>query len=137
MPPPIVFDTNALISAAILPDSITTRSLHLALSHFQLVATEDTWREFETRIKRPHLARYFDNDRHRDEVVSAFNRSVMHVESHSTVNDCSDPDDNKFLALVWDSSAKTIVSGDKALLKLSPWRQVDILTPRQFVDRFP
>jgi uncharacterized protein len=130
--PPIVFDTNALISAAILPDSVTMRSLHLAVTHYQLIVTEATWLEFETRIKRPHLARYFENDRHRDEVVLTFNRVVEHVESHSVVTDCKDPDDNKFLALALDGGAKIIVTGDKALLTLSPWRDVEVLTPRQF-----
>lgn len=82
--------------------------------------------EFETRIKRQHLLRYFDNERHRDEVVSAFSRVVQHVDSHSVVADCADADDNKFLVLALDSGAKLIVTGDKDLLALHPWRGVEI-----------
>lgn len=132
-PPRIVLDTNALISAAILPSSITRQCLDLAVEHFELVVTAETWGEFETRIKRQHLLRYFDNERHRDEVIATFNRVVQHVDSHSIVTDCADADDNKFLALALDSGATLIVTGDKDLLALHPWRGIEILKAGDFV----
>ena len=132
-PPRIVLDTNALISAAILPSSITRQCLDVAVEHFELVVTAETWGEFETRIKRQHLLRYFDNERHRDEVIATFNRVVQHVDSHSIVTDCADADDNKFLALALDSGATLIVTGDKDLLALHPWRGIEILKAGDFV----
>ncbi len=134
--PRIILDTNTLISAAILPRSITRQCLDLAVEHFELVVTVDTWGEFETRIKRQHLLRYFDNERHRDEVVATFNRVVQHVDSHSIVADCTDADDNKFLALALDSGAKLIVTGDQDLLVLHPWRGVEILKAGDFVRNY-
>ena len=47
-----------------------------------------------------------------------------------------DPDDDKFLAAAAASGAAVIVSGDKHLLRVSGWRDVVVLTPRQFVDRY-
>ena len=46
-----------------------------------------------------------------------------------------DPDDDKFLAVFADSQTSLIVSGDGDLLRVSGWRGVEVLTPRQFWDR--
>lgn len=135
--PRIVFDTNTLISAALLPNSTTRRSLDIAAEKFEIVVTKATWREFETRTKRPHLMRYFNNERHRDEVVLTFSRAVAHVESHSVVTDCRDPDDNLFLALALDAGAAIIVTGDRELLALHPWRGINILQAGDFVRGYP
>jgi putative PIN family toxin of toxin-antitoxin system len=49
---------------------------------------------------------------------------------------CTDPDDDKFLACALSSKAKVICSGDKALLKTSGYCGIEVLTPRNFADRF-
>ena len=48
---------------------------------------------------------------------------------------CSDPDDDKFLACAVSSGAPLIVSGDKHLHEVSGWRGVQVVSPREFVDR--
>jgi putative PIN family toxin of toxin-antitoxin system len=45
-----------------------------------------------------------------------------------------DPDDDKFLACAATGEAAALVSGDRDLLDLESWKDVPILTPRQFVD---
>ena len=49
---------------------------------------------------------------------------------------CTDQDDDKFLACALSSKAKVICSGDKALLKTSGYRGIEVLTPRSFSDKF-
>ena len=49
---------------------------------------------------------------------------------------CDDPDDDKFIACALASKSKLIVSGDKHLLKVSGFRGVRILRPRDFVDTY-
>ena len=49
---------------------------------------------------------------------------------------CTDPDDDKFLACALASKAKVICSGDKALLKTSGYKGIEVLTLRSFADRF-
>ena len=49
---------------------------------------------------------------------------------------CSDPDDDKFLACALASDAKYIVSGDKALRRVSGYRSIVVVNPRQFVDQY-
>ncbi len=49
---------------------------------------------------------------------------------------CEDPDDDKFLACALSSGNKTIISGDKDLLKLSGYQGISILTPRAFIEQY-
>ncbi len=47
---------------------------------------------------------------------------------------CSDPDD-KFMVCALESRSKFFCSGDKALLKISGYNGISVVTPRVFVDR--
>ncbi len=49
---------------------------------------------------------------------------------------CDDPDDDKFLACALASNTEYVVSGDRALGRVSGYRGIAVLSPRQFVDRF-
>ena len=49
---------------------------------------------------------------------------------------CEDPDDDKFLACALASGSKLVVSGDKHLLKVSGYRSIEVLKPREFVTRY-
>jgi len=46
---------------------------------------------------------------------------------------CEDPSDDKFISAALAAGAKIIVSGDKHLLKVSGYRDLAVLTPRQFL----
>jgi len=47
-----------------------------------------------------------------------------------------DPDDDKFIACAIASKTKIIVSGDKHLLDVSGYKGIEVLTPRQFVEKY-
>jgi uncharacterized protein len=49
---------------------------------------------------------------------------------------CEDPDDDKFLACALESGSKVIVSDDKHLLKVSGYREIEVLNPRDFLNKF-
>jgi hypothetical protein len=51
------------------------------------------------------------------------------------VADCPDPEDNKILALALDSGSALIVSSDHHLLDMRVWRNIPIITPREFAAR--
>lgn len=67
------------------------------------------------------------------ELVVAMAVVVEPVELSEPV--CDDPDDDKFIACAISGQAQYIVSGDKYLLRLSGYQGVEILTPRQFLDK--
>jgi predicted nucleic acid-binding protein len=47
-----------------------------------------------------------------------------------------DPDDDKFFACALSSGSRVIISGDKHLLKASGYQGIEVLKPREFVDRY-
>ncbi len=49
---------------------------------------------------------------------------------------CEDPDDDKFIACALASGCGIIISGDKHLLNVSGYQEIEVLKPRQFVDRY-
>mgnify|MGYP000853814876 FL=1 len=49
---------------------------------------------------------------------------------------CEDSDDDKFLACALASGCKLIVSGDKHLLKVTGYREIEVLKPKAFLDKY-
>lgn len=49
----------------------------------------------------------------------------------------NDPSDDKFLECAVSGKAKALISDDKDLLVLRQFRTVEILTPAQFLSKFP
>ena len=59
-----------------------------------------------------------------------FGREIEIVER---VTACRDPDDDMFLEVAVNGRATHIVTGDKDLLALHPFRGIPILTPADFL----
>ena len=49
---------------------------------------------------------------------------------------CDDPDDDKFLACALASGSDLVVSGDRHLLKVSGYQNIEVLKPRDFLDKY-
>ncbi|MFU8770953.1 MAG: putative toxin-antitoxin system toxin component, PIN family [Anaerolineales bacterium] len=49
---------------------------------------------------------------------------------------CDDPDDDKFLTCALASECKIIVSGDKHLLRVSGFESIEIVRPREFLEKY-
>jgi putative PIN family toxin of toxin-antitoxin system len=48
---------------------------------------------------------------------------------------CEDPDDDKFLACALASGSNLVVSGDRHLLKVSGYQNIEVLKPRDFIEK--
>lgn len=132
--PRIVFDTNALLSALILPASISGKAWRIGLSEFEVITSAQTMEEFERKSSKSSLQKYFASEAERVEVMISMNRSMLYVEVESVIKDCkADPADDKFLELALDGKAVVIVSGDPDLKMLNPWRNIAILGTGDFV----
>ncbi len=58
------------------------------------------------------------------------------IETKSIVDICQDPDDNKFLGCAKDAKALYVVSGDADLLVLKNYEDIDIITAKEFCQRY-
>jgi len=69
----------------------------------------------------------------RQEILELLTAAAFWVEPTETIRDCRDAKDNRYLDLALAAGAAVIVSGDKDLLVLDPWRGIRIVPPAQFV----
>ncbi len=128
----IVIDTNVLISAALLPKSISARALDRALEDFELIQSEATLAELIDGIMRSKFIGYIDEER-RSQFLFMLARVSKVIDVRANVTECSDPKDNKFLELAIDGKARMFVSGDSHLRDMHPFRSIAIATPGEFL----
>ncbi len=91
--------------------------------------------ELNDVLRRPHFDKYV----HEDECLEFLATLVMDAELvvvTEVETDCRDPKDNKFLELALSGQATHLVSGEKDLLVLHPFRGVRILTPQIFLAKW-
>lgn len=130
--PTIVFDTNALISALMYPESVSAHSLVQATKYFQLVASDNTWSELVEVSSRQKFAKYFSEEA-RLIYLTHLAAMTHFFEIKSKIAECEDSTDNKFLELAVDAESQVIVSGDKHLRNMNPFRSIAIISPGDFL----
>lgn len=64
------------------------------------------------------------------------NQLVIVTEPIISIYDCRDPKDNKYLELAISENATCIITGDKDLLVLNPFRKIPILAASNFLQIF-
>lgn len=60
-------------------------------------------------------------------------KTAVLIEVSEKIDECRDPKDNKFLELAVSGQADCLISGDRDLLILNPFRGIDILTAQEFL----
>ena len=131
----IVFDTNVLISAALLPTGVPRQSLEVVKQNGGSLAFSDqTFAELQTRLYRSKFDRYITTaDR------AVFLAQIEAVSDWVSITGaklgCRDPDDDKVIETALMGDADGIVTGDRDLLALSPFRAIPIMTPGDVLIR--
>lgn len=129
----VVIDTNVVVSAVLLPRSISRQAFDFALLQGQLLVSEGTLAELDEVLCRPKFNRYIP-ERKRLEFFAAFVRTAEIIQVTQGITDCRDEKDNKFLELAISGNASHIISGDNDLLVLNPYRSIAIISPATFLD---
>lgn len=93
----------------------------------------ETVDELDRVIGRADFVKYV-TENERMEFLAVLLREARLVEVTVHIGECRDPQDNKFLELAVSGEAACIVSGDKDLLVLHPFRGIPVVTPRSFLD---
>lgn len=130
--PRFVFDTNAIISALLLKQSVSRRAFDKALDEGEILVSLETIDELNRVLGRKDFTRYVTEEE-RLEFLAVLLRETRLVEVKVHVGACRDPQDDKFLELAVSGLADCIVSGDQDLLVLHPFRGIAIVTPRDFL----
>ena len=131
----IVFDTNTLVSGYLFPLSTPGRAVELGLNRHRILMSMETVKELADVLRREKFDRFLSLGR-REELIA---KTILQSEFATTstiITDCRDPSDNMFLELAIDGHASAIVSGDADLLTLHPFREIPILSARDYVSRY-
>lgn len=127
-----VIDTNIWISFLIgkllagLDDYIFDGLLEVVMSDEQM-------EEITTVLQMPKFRKHF-SAADIEEFLSLLYKSAQIVEIHHTIKDCRDKKDNFILETAIRGRADYIVTGDKDLLVLNPYRGKKIIGFREFED---
>jgi putative PIN family toxin of toxin-antitoxin system len=127
----VVIDTNIIVSAY-LGGILETVIVRWKSGEFTLVVSDEIADEYFDVLKRPKFK--IDRAEVDDFFALLFSRAefVEPVESIAIIE--TDPTDNKFLEAAIAGQVDLIVSGDNHLLDLGVFREIPIITPRQFMD---
>lgn len=126
----IVLDTSVLISALLTPNSRSDKVVQFCLLNEFAVFSEQTAAELLLKLSNKKFATIAPT-KQTGRLVKAMVEYPKHeVSEHITA--CRDPKDDMFLELAVSANADFIVTGDKDLLALDPFRGVRILPPAEF-----
>ena len=128
----VVIDTNVWVSRLLIANSVSGQAVDKALTQADVVISEATMEELADVLSRNKWDRYASLG-DRQEFIRRVLQIATLVPVLSEIADCRDPEDNKLLELAVDAEASFIVSGDKDLLVLHPWRSIKIVTPADFL----
>jgi putative PIN family toxin of toxin-antitoxin system len=130
----IVLDTNVLISGIFFTGPPSRILEAWVDGRFELIASVDVLAEYR-RVCERLQGQFPSADVHR--ILDLVIRESR-IVGPATVppSACSDPDDLKFLACALAGRAGCVVTGDRALLKSSGFRGIEVVTPREFLRRY-
>ena len=129
----IVIDTNVLVSGVFF-GGFPRKILSAVVSRkITACATAEIINEYEEIVQEMI-------DRKQGHIDSAILSPLIQVleviEPITHVEICRDPDDDKFLGCAKDSHALYIVSGDKDLLVIEEYENIQIMTAKDFYKKY-
>ena len=129
----IVIDTNVLISGVFF-GGVPRKILSAVVSQkITACATAEIINEYEEIVqeminrKQGHINRA---------ILSPLIQAMEIIEPVTHIGICRDPDDNKFLECAKDSHALYIVSGDKDLLVIEQFGNIQIVNAKDFCEKY-
>ena len=129
----IVVDTNVLISGVFfggLPKRVLSAIIKKQITACATDEIIDEYNEIVQEMisrKQGHLNR---------DIIAPLIGMMEIIEAKTKVTLSRDPDDDKFLGCAKDAKALYIVSGDKDLLELKKFENIEIVTAKDFCERY-
>ncbi len=128
-----VLDNNVLVSAALL-SGVPRKAFDKLLDNGTVLVSVPVLLELADVLNREKFDKYVTHDERMRFMVS-FLKVAEIVEISETITACRDSKDDKLLELAVCGNVDVLVTGDKDLLVLNPFRGVEIITPREFLDK--
>lgn len=131
-----VLDTNQFVSSIIVKKGVPAQLLRAWQEHAYILTTSrQIIAEVERALHYPRiLKKYHLQEKDIQALINLIEHEAIVLPSPRRVNIIKDdPDDNQVLACALEAKAPYIVSGDKHLLKLGQYKNISIVTVREFL----
>jgi uncharacterized protein len=128
-----VCDNNLIVSAMISPQGTAARVYDVLFAKGEILVSTPLLLELLAVAARRKFDRYMALSL-RMAFVDAYALACDRVHICHSIDECRDPKDNMLLELALSGHADLIVTGDKDLLGLHPWRGVAILSPADYLE---
>ena len=129
-----VLDTNVFVSGLISTCSCLNILRLLKADKFTCIVSSLILLELSRVLERAALKRSIIKP-NRKLVHWLIKYSCESIEVTRLISVCRDPEDNHILACALEAGCSFIVTGDKDLLSLSPFRGIKIVTPAVFLKK--
>ena len=127
-----VLDTNVIVSALLFENGKPAHALRHALANGEVLLSLELLEELNEVLGRERFNRYVTSEE-REEFLGVLVERAVLVEITKNVQECRDPKDDKVLELALNGEAHCIISGDRDLLVLHPFRGVVVTTADEFL----
>ena len=125
----IVIDTNVVASAVFFGGRPRELLEKLLLGELTAFVSPEIVEEYQATLRRLQ-------EKYPQKAVNVPLTQIVTacrlIEPKTTVHVCRDPDDDKFIACAVDSKSLYIVSGDRDLLTVGKYQDVEIVTVADF-----
>jgi putative PIN family toxin of toxin-antitoxin system len=131
-----VLDTNVIASAVLIRGRIEDRVLRAWFAgQYRLVLSVPILEEVRRVLEYPRIrSRRWMSDEETVHLLERLAESSVLVEGKQRLRICRDPADDKFVVAAVEGKADYIVTGDTDLLDLGKYQDIEIVTPRQFLQ---
>lgn len=130
----VIFDTNVWISF-LIGKRLSGIKEYISDGRITIITTAQLLKEIQLVTARDKVKKYFPR-KSVDELIELLENIAEKIEIEPTHFINRDPKDNFLLDLIDYSNADYLVTGDKDLLELNPFKTAEILTPKQFEGLF-
>jgi len=131
-----VFDVNTFVSAFIVGSDKNAKAFDKALELGRVVYTHGMWLELTEVFLRAKFDKYLSFNFREKLLLSIEEQLLEWPDPTEVISACRDPKDNKYLELAVSCKASAIVTGDKDLLVLNPFRNIPIINSGDFLLDF-
>ena len=129
----ILIDTNILISGLFFQGLPKILLNEIDFEKFKVCVNEEIISEYKEQIYKKILnPKYTLNEG----LFEKFFERLQKFERKSDLKICRDPKDDKFINCAIDAKAIYIVSGDNDLLTIKNFAGIEIVTAREFYNKY-
>jgi len=135
----VVLDTNVFVSSLLVKTGLPAQVLNSwRKRQYLLIISPSIVAEIQATLSYPRIRRkYAVTDQDVEQLVNLLEQDALVVPGKAETAGAipQDPTDEMVLACAVEAGADLIVSGDRHLLDLGAYRDIPVLTVREFLER--